>query len=80
VSDFKPGDRVYVTDPILARLRQRMQEFGHDSKPNHHGTVDEVVGDYIVIAFDNDDGPGQGAAAPYLPEQVHRLVSEVSDV
>jgi hypothetical protein len=71
---MKPGDRVYVTDPGLAQLRAIMLEaMGHDPPPNHHGTVEEIVLDTVLIVFDSEDGEGQGQAAPYPLHQVRLL-------
>lgn len=77
--DFKPGDRVYVTDPGLAELRRIMRQFGHEPQPNHHGTVNEVHDDHILIYFDSDEGPGQGTSAPYPPYEVRHLSEESTD-
>ncbi len=73
--EFKPGDRVYVIDSGLERLRQIMRDAtGQEPKPNHHGTVESDWGDSILIDFDDADrGPGQGAAAPYPRVQVRHL-------
>jgi hypothetical protein len=75
VNTFHKGDRVYVTDPGLAMLRDIMRrETGKEPRPNHHGTVHEVWDDgSIEIWFDNDDGEGQGQSAPYPPNEVRRL-------
>lgn len=72
---FRAGDRVYVTDPGLARLRDVMREAtGKEPAPNHHGTVHEVWDDgTIEIWFDNADGEGQGQSAPYPADEVRRL-------
>ena len=79
---FSPGDRVYVTDPGLAMLRDvYRRSTGKDPKPNHHGTVHEVWDDgTIEIWFDNEDGEGQGQSAPYPPEEVRALVRHKSPV
>lgn len=78
--DFKPGDRVYVTDPALAELRAIMRSYGHEPQPNHIGTVHEVDEDgYIEIWFDNEDGPGQGQGAPYPHDQVRHLTDGAPD-
>ena len=73
---FEPGDRVYVTDPALARLRDVMrQATGTEPKPNHHGTVNEIWddGDTILIYFDD------GAGAPYPVDQVRHLDTADTD-
>ena len=75
--EFKPGDRVYVTDPALANLRAIMRQYGHKPAPNHHGTIHEIWDDgTILIYFDNEDGPGQGSSAPYPPREVRHLTEE----
>jgi hypothetical protein len=75
MSEFKPGDRVYVTDSALARMRQIMREAtGVEPAPNHHGTVDQVARGFVYINFDNEDGPGQGSCAPYPPAEVRHLL------
>ena len=78
MAEFKPGDRVYVIDPGLAQLRAIMRRAtGVEPAPNHHGTVDEVWDDGLVlISFDSEDGPGQGSCAPYPPESVRHLEAE----
>ena len=77
MSGFKPGDRVYVTDPGLAQLRNIMrQATGQEPRPNHHGTVEELWGDDVLIVFDSEDGPGQGSAAPYPISEVRHLNGE----
>jgi hypothetical protein len=63
------GDRVSVTDPALARLRDIMRNAtGQEPTPNHHGTVTEVWADSLLITF--DDGL---AAAPYPFDQCQPL-------
>ena len=38
--NFKKGDRVYVTDPALAQLREIMRSAtGKESAPNHMGRL-----------------------------------------
>lgn len=71
---FNHGDRVYVTDPYLARIREIMRNAtGEEPAPNHHGTVEEVwdSGD-ILIHF--DDGTG----SPWPPDQVRPLADEAT--
>lgn len=53
------GDRVQVTDPALAQMREIMRRSGIEPKPNHTGTVSKVWDDSILIDFDD------GCAAPY---------------
>lgn len=75
MTNFKPGDRVYVTDPGLAELRAIMRSGGHEPFPNHHGTVAEIWDDgMVLIHFDSEDGEGQGSGAPYPVEDVRHLV------
>lgn len=70
MTTLKRGDRVYVTDAGLAELRAIMrQATGQEPPPNHHGTVELVEAETILIVFDD------GVAAPYPPEEV-RLISE----
>lgn len=74
MSEFKHGDRVYVTDPALAQLREIMRNAtGVDPEPNHHGTVEEVMegGDILIYV---DDGMG----APYPPVEVRHLTDATS--
>jgi hypothetical protein len=73
MADFKHGDRVFVTDPALAALRNIMRNAtGKEPKPNHHGTVEEVWGSgSILIHFDD------GVGAPYPPDEVRHLTDEV---
>lgn len=70
--EIKPGDRVYVTDPGLAALREIMrQATGQEPAPNHHGTVEEVHDDgTIEIIFDD------GQWAPYPAAQTRHLESK----
>ena len=72
VTKFKPGDRVYVTDPGLAQMREIMRRAtGQEPQPNHHGTVDEVFDDgSVLINFDEDGVEGAGSAAPYPVNEV----------
>jgi len=71
---FKVGDRVFVTDPGLAQLRDIMFRATGSTVPNHHGTVDEVWDDgTILINFDSEEGEGMGNAAPYPPDEVQLL-------
>lgn len=68
-NEFKPGDRVYVTDPFLAQLREIMRNAtGEEPAPNHHGTVAEVwdSGD-LLIHFDD------GGGSPWPPAEVRHL-------
>lgn len=66
-STFTVGDRVYVVDPGLAQLRQIMRDHGHEPTPNHHGTVDEVWTDSLLITFDG------GGCAPYATSDCRPL-------
>ena len=68
-AEFKHGDRVYVTDPALAAMRDIMRKAtGREPAPNHHGTVEEVWdGGSILIYFDD------GAGAPYPADEVRHL-------
>lgn len=72
MSKFKQGDRVFVTDPALAQLRAIMSRYGHEAKPNHHGTVEEVWEEYgsVLIYFDD------GGSAPYPEAEVRHLTTE----
>ena len=69
MTEFKPGDRVYVTDQALAELRAIMRRAtGQEPEPNHHGTVEEVEADGTIgIIFDD------GQWAPYPPAEVRHL-------
>ncbi len=70
--EFKPGDRVLVTDPALAAMRDIMRNAtGQEPPPNHHGTVDAIWGDGSVL-INFDDGMG----APYPPHEVRHLAEE----
>lgn len=74
VTVFSKGDRVYVTDPGLAQLREIVRQATGTDAPNHHGTVDEVCDDgTLIIAFDEDGVEGAGNAAPYPPDEVRTL-------
>lgn len=67
---YKSGDRVFVTDPGLAQLREIMRRAtGKEPEPNHHGTVDEVWDDGATILINFDDGSG----APYPVAEVRHL-------
>lgn len=71
---IKPGDRVFVTDPGLAQLRDIMFRATGSTTPNHHGTVAEVWDDgTLLINFDEDGVEGAGNAAPYPPTEVQLL-------
>lgn len=74
MSDFKPGDRVYVTDPALAQLRAIMRNAtGQEPVPNHHGTVEEVWDDGVYLIHFDD-----GGGAPYPQDEMRHLVSEAT--
>lgn len=69
MSEFKPGDRVYVTDPALAQLREIMRNAtGQEPTPNHHGTVEEVWDSGNVLIYFDD-----GCRAPYPADEVRHL-------
>ena len=72
---FSVGDRVYVTDPGLAQLREVMRRAtGSEPAPNHHGTVEEVFDDgTVLITFDEGGVEAAGNAAPYPPDEVRLL-------
>jgi len=74
-SKFRSGDRVYVTDPALAKMREIMHRMtGQEPPPNHHGTVDEVWDDgTLLINFDEDGVEAAGNAAPYPEAEVRAL-------
>lgn len=69
MSEFSKGDRVYVTDPALAQMREIMRRAtGSEPTPNHHGTVEEVWDDGdVLIYFD------VGVGAPYPAGEVRHL-------
>lgn len=68
MKNFKPGDRVYVTDEGLAALRRIMREAtGKEPEPNHWGRVDEVRDGEVLVTFDD------GGCAPYPLYEVERL-------
>lgn len=74
MTDFKPGDRVYVTDPALAEMREIMRRAtGEEPAPNHTGTVEEIwdEGD-VLIHFDD------GIGAPYPAHEVRHLTEEAT--
>jgi hypothetical protein len=72
--EFKPGDRVYVTDPGLAAMRKIMAQATGKDVPNHHGTVASIWDDgSVLIMFDEDGVEGAGNAAPYVAEEVRLL-------
>lgn len=79
MSDFRAGDRVYVTDPGLAQLRAIMRHATGNEIVNHHGTVESVLDDdgvvMLLIVFDEDGVAGAGNAAPYPPSEVRALTS-----
>jgi hypothetical protein len=75
VIPFKPGDRVFVIDEGLARLRAIMKQVtGEEPSPNHHGTVEEIWdnGNTLLIYFDD------GGGAPYPVEDVRHLTEEAT--
>lgn len=71
------GDRVFVVDEGLARLRDIMRRAtGSAPPPNHFGTVEEVWDDgTVLIAFDENGIEGAGNVAPYPPGEVFLLPS-----
>lgn len=69
---FKAGDRVLVTDPALAQLREIMRNAtGSEPKPNHHGTVEQVWDDGTCLIYFDD-----GVGAPYPAAEVRHLKTE----
>ena len=70
MSDFKIGDRVEVK-PEYDELR-KMPIPGYRTQP---GVVTAIHGGSIVMAEDNEDGPGGGSSAPYKAFEL-RLVGE----
>ena len=72
MSEFKSGDRVFVTDPALASLRAIMRNAtGQEPKPNHHGTVEEVWDNGSILIYFDD-----GVGAPYPVDEVRHLEDE----
>jgi len=71
MTHFTPGDRVFVTDPALAELRAIFARATGKERPNHHGTIDEVWSDRILIIFDD------GGSAPYPADEVRHLSTPV---
>ncbi len=72
---FVVGDRVYVTDPALAQLREIMRKAtGQEPAPNHHGTVDDIkgVGQHATLIITFDDG----GAAPYSVAETELLEND----
>lgn len=76
---FAPRAQTHDDDCWQIHTQCLMRQFGHEPQPNHHGTVNEVHDDHILIYFDNEDGPGQGQAAPYPPHEVRHLSEESTD-
>jgi hypothetical protein len=69
---FKPGDRVFVTDPGLAQLRAIMRDAtGQEPKPNRHGVVEGVWDNGSVLIYFDD-----GGGAPYPAAEVRHLTEE----
>lgn len=77
-SKFHKGDRVYVTDPALAQMREIMRRATGTAPPNHIGTVDEVWDDdgMVLIAFDENGVEGAGNAAPYPLDEVRHWTEQ----
>lgn len=61
------GDRVFVTDPGLEAIRKILARPDAPAPNNHHGTVNTVYRDSILIDFDD------GGCAPYPPNLVSVL-------
>lgn len=77
---MKPGDRVQVNCPGLAKQREVMRSIiGKEPTPNHIGTVQEVDGDTAYIVFDSEDGEAMGQLAPYPLSLVQPLGAESED-
>ena len=74
---LKPGDPVEVSDPGLAMLR-RFAPAG--VKPNHHGFVDYVMDDGLVMVkfpIGDDDMDEHSQVASYPAHMVHpRTISD----
>lgn len=63
MTDLNPGDEVEVLDAGLAMLRSLCP----DMPPNHHGRVESIDGDTVMVEFPIDgsyDGHSQSALYP----------------
>ena len=72
MSDFEVDDKVLVLDQGLAMLRKFAPP---GAKPNHHGTVAEIMDDgYILVQFPigDDDPEEHSQVAPYPPHLVRK--------
>jgi len=63
------GDPVLVLDEGLAMLRRLM---GPNAKPNHHGTVAEIMEDGDILVEFPLSGENHSQVAPYPPNMVRR--------
>lgn len=70
MNKFKVGDKVKVTCPGLAALRQFAPP---GAKPNHHGIVSEILSDTEVMvefSIGDDDPEEHSQVAPYPVAEV----------
>lgn len=65
MSDFEVGDEVEVLDEGLAMLRRLCPGM----PPNHHGRIDSIEGDTVVVEFPSGD---HSQSAPYPRSQVRK--------
>jgi len=65
MDDLKVGDDVEVLDAGLAMLRRMCPGM----PPNHHGRVESINGDTIMVEFPNGD---HSQSAPYPRSEVRK--------
>ena len=69
---FQKGDRVYVVDAGLEKLRELMTRLsGVPAPPNHFGTVESLLDDGEVLIYFDDE-----VSAPYPASLVHFIEEE----
>lgn len=66
MTDFRPGDRVWVDDDNLAAHREIMaRATGTKPADNHRGVVEKTLAGLVYILFDD------GIRAPYPTAETH---------
>lgn len=69
MDDLKVGDEIEVLDAGLATLRRLCP----DMPPNHHGRVERIDGDMIMVEFPIDGNyDDHSQSAPYPRREIRK--------
>lgn len=66
--ELKVGDNVEVQDAGLEMLRRLCP----NQPPNHHGRVEAIYGDTVMVEFPVDGGYEHSQSAPYQRSAVRK--------